>query len=109
VFEKSEGWILDNVTLMYVCKPNIGFNISSICGAQSSYHELFLILQKPHEPEENMSVAARLEAAKRRLHERYEQEKSGKSHFRNPKFPVLTIGFFFGQLLDDVKETLKFS
>lgn len=34
--------------------------------------------KKTREPEENMSVADRLEAAKRRLHERYEQEKSAK-------------------------------
>lgn len=34
--------------------------------------------KKSQEAEENMSVAARLEAAKRKLHERYEQEKSAK-------------------------------
>ncbi|KAG0572161.1 hypothetical protein KC19_VG073300 [Ceratodon purpureus] len=34
--------------------------------------------KKPQEPEENMSVAARLEAAKRRLHERYEKVESAK-------------------------------
>lgn len=71
---RSEDCILGNV---------IGFNIASACGAPSAYDEPFHILQKPQEPEENMSVAARLEAAKRRLHERYEQEKSGKSRFRN--------------------------
>lgn len=43
-----------------------------------------------------MSVAARLEAAKRKLHERYEQEKSGKSRVRELSLPeIISIGVLF--------------
>ena len=52
--------------------------IFSIMRGCNSYDELLHLLQKPQESEENMSVAARLEAAKRRLHERYEKVESGE-------------------------------
>lgn len=56
----------------------------------NSYDKLLLISQKLQEPEDSTNVAAKLEAAKRRLHERYEKVESGK--FR--RMPLLFVMFW---------------